>query len=120
MNVRPVGRADYGLRQMIVCSCNVISDREIRQVVAELLAEDPWRLIVPVQVYHAMRRRGRCCGCFPRVVDLIIETTEAFHRQRAVSDGEIVAILDRLRDEHERCETARRLAQGRRGRSRAA
>lgn len=98
---------------MIVCSCNLITEREISQVVTDLLNEDPWRLIVPVQVYHAMRKRGRCCGCFPRVVDLIVETTEAFHRRREMPDCEIVAIIDRLKDEHQRCETARLLARGR-------
>ena len=105
---------------MIVCSCNIVTEREIRQAIMGLLEEEPWRLIVPVQVYHAMKKRGRCCGCFPRVVDVIIATTELFHRQRQVPDCEIVAIIDRLKDEHERCETARLLARGRLEKMRAA
>ena len=27
------------------------------------------------KVYHSMRIRGRCCGCFPDVVDIIGEVT---------------------------------------------
>ncbi|WP_052161874.1 (2Fe-2S)-binding protein [Hoeflea sp. BAL378] len=69
---------------MIVCQCNILSDAEIAAAVERLLAEDPWRLIVPSTVYHAMRMRGRCCGCFPDVVDIIAEVTRRVcpdHRQ---------------------------------------
>ncbi|MEC9342291.1 MAG: (2Fe-2S)-binding protein [Pseudomonadota bacterium] len=105
---------------MIVCSCNVISEREIRQVIKDLLREDAWRLIVPLQVYHAMQKRGKCCGCFPRVVDLIVETTESFHRELNTPGCEIVSFLDRLRDRHRECETVRIIARKRMERMRAA
>lgn len=61
---------------MIVCQCNILSKAEIEAAVEKLLAEDPWRLIVPSTVYHAMRIRGRCCGCFPDVIEIIAEVTE--------------------------------------------
>ena len=35
---------------MLVCQCNVITDREIRQIVVDLLRDDPWRIIVPAMV----------------------------------------------------------------------
>ncbi|MCG6857439.1 MAG: (2Fe-2S)-binding protein [Salaquimonas sp.] len=105
---------------MLVCSCNIISDREIRQAITVLLREDPWRLIVPLQVYHAMKKRGKCCGCFPQLVDLIIETTQAFHRELDTPDCEIVSFLDRLRDRHRECETARLIARKRMEKIRAA
>ena len=56
---------------MIVCQCNLLSRGEIEAAVEKLLAEDPWQLIVPAKVYHAMRIRGRGCGCFPDVVEII-------------------------------------------------
>jgi bacterioferritin-associated ferredoxin len=61
---------------MIVCQCNFMSRAEIESAVERLLNEDPWRLIVPSTVYHAMGQRGRCCGCFPDVVEIIAEVTE--------------------------------------------
>lgn len=61
---------------MFVCQCNFLSRAEIEAAVAKLLAEDPWQLIVPSKVYHAMRIRGRCCGCFPEVVAIIAEVTQ--------------------------------------------
>lgn len=61
---------------MFVCQCNFLSRREIEAAVERLLAEDPWQLIVPSKVYHSMRIRGRCCGCFPEVVEIIGEVSE--------------------------------------------
>lgn len=96
---------------MLVCSCNFISDREIRETIIGLLEEDCWQLIVPLKVYRAMEKRGRCCGCFPNVVDIIIETTEAFHRDRATPEAEVVPYLERIRNFKEE---ARRLEYERR------
>ncbi len=98
---------------MLVCSCNVISEAEISQVITELLEEDCWRLIVPVQVYHAMNKRGKCCGCFPNVVDIIVRVTEDFHREQETAEAEIISFIDRLKKKHVQCETARLIARER-------
>ncbi|MCB1418789.1 MAG: (2Fe-2S)-binding protein [Notoacmeibacter sp.] len=93
---------------MLICQCNLITDREIETVVRDLLEEDEWRFIAPVQVYHAMEKRGRCCGCFPGVVDIIVRVTEAWHREKARPDAEVISLVERLRDEHARQEQERR------------
>lgn len=82
---------------MIVCHCNVLKRNQIEETIVDFLDADPWRLIVPVQIYHAMNKRGRCCGCFPDVVDLIIETTAAYHQQNATPETEIVSLIERVR-----------------------
>lgn len=69
---------------MIVCHCNVVTSGELIEVIDELLAADSWRMITPVLVYHEMGRRGRCCGCFPTVVDLIVERTELARGEQGV------------------------------------
>ncbi|MBP2551272.1 bacterioferritin-associated ferredoxin [Neorhizobium galegae] len=86
---------------MLVCSCNYITDHEIRDVINGLLDEDCWQLIVPSKVYHAMSKRGRCCGCFPNVVDLIIRTTEEYHACRHSTEAEVVDYMSRLKKFHE-------------------
>ena len=86
---------------MLVCSCNYITDKEIRDVINNLLDEDCWQLIVPAKVYHAMAKRGRCCGCFPNVVDIIIQTTEDYHARRHSTEAEIFDFMSRLRQFHE-------------------
>ncbi|MGI2035959.1 (2Fe-2S)-binding protein [Rhizobium panacihumi] len=86
---------------MLVCSCNYITDTEIRDAIVALLDEDCWQLIVPVKVYHSMAKRGRCCGCFPNVVDLIIRTTEEYHARRHSTEAEVVDYMSRLKQLHE-------------------
>ena len=95
---------------MLVCSCNVITRAEIEAVITDLLDEDCWRLIVPVQVYHAMSKRGKCCGCFPNVVGLIVEVTEAYHRRQETCEAEIISFIEKLKEKHHQCETARMIA----------
>jgi bacterioferritin-associated ferredoxin len=97
---------------MLVCSCNYITDKDIRDTIIQLLDEDCWQLIVPSKVYHAMAKRGRCCGCFPNVVELIIRTTEEYHALRHSTEDELVVYLSRLKQFHEenrRADIERRL-----------
>lgn len=82
---------------MLVCHCNLITEKEIEQTILKLLEADPWQLIVPAKVYHTLAKRGRCCGCFPNVVETIIRVTEAFHAKSETGEAEIVSYLDRVR-----------------------
>ena len=84
---------------MLICHCNVITEKEIEQTIIDMLDEDAWQLIVPAKVYHRLQKRGRCCGCFPNVVETIIRVTEGYHARvakRATAD--IVSYLDRVRE----------------------
>ena len=93
---------------MIVCSCNVISDREIEDVILEMLRADPWKLIVPGRVHHAMKKRGKCCGCYPSLIDLIIRVTDEFHAHLGTCVTVRGAFIDRLTRELNGIEETRR------------
>jgi len=95
---------------MIVCHCNVVSKQEIVETIHDFLHHDPWQLVVPLQVYHALQKRGRCCGCFSGVVDIIARTTETFHRDGQTPEAEIISLLDRLRKKQNQMEKARQAA----------
>ena len=82
---------------MLICHCNIITEKEIEQTIIGLLDLDPWQLIVPAKVYHAMQKRGRCCGCFPNVVETIIRVTESYHARSEASGVDVVSHLDRVR-----------------------
>ena len=82
---------------MLICQCNILTEKEIEQAIVALLDQDPWQLIVPAKVYHAMQKRGRCCGCFPNVVETIIRVTEDYHSRLQASGVDIVSHLDRVR-----------------------
>ena len=68
---------------MLVCQCNVITDREIVRVIKDLLREDPWQIIVPAKVYRELEKRCKCSGCVPNVVDLITRVTHEYHLEIA-------------------------------------
>jgi bacterioferritin-associated ferredoxin len=68
---------------MLVCQCNIISDRDIEAVIRELLDEDAWAIIVPAKVYAALMKRCKCAGCVPNVVDIITKVTENYHLEKA-------------------------------------
>lgn len=70
---------------MLVCHCNVITDKEITRIIRDFLAEDPWAIIVPAKVYKALEQRCKCSGCVPSVVDLITSVTAAYHREIAAA-----------------------------------
>ena len=68
---------------MLVCQCNVITDREIVRVIKDLLRDDPWQIIVPAKVYRELEKRCKCSGCVPNVVDLITRVTHEYHLEIA-------------------------------------
>ena len=83
---------------MLVCHCNIITEKDLERTIIDLLDQDPWQLIVPAKVYHAMAKRGRCCGCFPNVVETIIRVTEEYHARSDAGVVDIVSHLERVRE----------------------
>jgi bacterioferritin-associated ferredoxin len=81
---------------MLVCHCNLITDKDIEKIVLEFLDDDPWQLIVPAKVFRAFENRGRCCGCVPNMVDIITKVTENYHFQKAQSSAELIDVQARL------------------------
>ena len=81
---------------MLVCQCNMITSKQIEDIVLALLEEDPWQLVVPAKVYRELARRAKCSGCVPNVVDIIVRVTENYHLQQARTPGELVELETRL------------------------
>ncbi|AKI02191.1 BFD-like (2Fe-2S) protein [Hoeflea sp. IMCC20628] len=99
---------------MIVCSCNIVSRKDIEEVVTDFLNVDEWQLITPGKVFQAVSARGKCCGCFPGVIDIIVETTERYHAVMESPAPRVVDLLKRIADQRRRVETARKNAGKRR------
>jgi bacterioferritin-associated ferredoxin len=102
---------------MLICHCNVITDREIREIVLSLLSGDPWGIIVPAKVYRALAKRCKCAGCVPNVVDIITATTAEYHQKLAALPGPVPAAktpparrLKRAGGRHERRSPGHRAA----------
>lgn len=62
---------------MIVCSCNVISSREIESAVEELVAADADVVLTPGMVYRKFGCRPKCGTCLRNLADLMHEHREA-------------------------------------------
>jgi hypothetical protein len=72
---------------MIVCSCNIITRRDIECVIERLLGDDPYAVLTPNLIYHQLGKRGRCCGCFPQVSQILVEHCIAVRAQ--IERGEL-------------------------------
>ena len=81
---------------MITCQCNIITEREIEQAITAMLDEERWQQIVPVKVYHAMEKRGKCCRCFPNVIDIIIRTSEDYHARCDSASADLIVFREKL------------------------
>lgn len=58
---------------MIVCSCLVITDRDIEAAVVEILGQPDAPLPTPGVVYRHLSKKMVCCGCSPLAVSTIYE-----------------------------------------------
>ena len=58
---------------MIVCSCLVITDKDIEQALVEILGQPNAPLPTPGVVYRHLAKQMVCCGCSPLAVSTIYE-----------------------------------------------
>lgn len=72
---------------MIVCSCNVISRRQIERAIEDILADDPYAVLTPGLVYHRLGKRGKCGGCFPQAVRILVEHGDAVRARLEAQGG---------------------------------
>jgi hypothetical protein len=59
--------------KMIVCSCAVISDKDIEEALVEILSLPDAPLPTPGVVYQYLSKKMICCGCAPLAVSTIYE-----------------------------------------------
>jgi bacterioferritin-associated ferredoxin len=76
---------------MIVCSCNIISRRDIEAAVEEILAEDSYAVVTPGLVYHRLGKRGKCGGCFPHAVRILVEHGDTVRARLETGEGAAAA-----------------------------
>ncbi|MBO6507288.1 MAG: (2Fe-2S)-binding protein [Roseibium sp.] len=58
---------------MIICSCNVLSDEQLRKAAEEMRADPNGKVPTPGAVFRHLGCRPRCGSCFPSVIDIIHE-----------------------------------------------
>lgn len=69
---------------MIVCSCNVISSRDIERALIEILSLPQAPIPTPGVVYRYLSKQMQCCGCAPLAVMTIYSIVEKLEREGRV------------------------------------
>jgi bacterioferritin-associated ferredoxin len=66
---------------MIVCSCTVISDRDIEGALLEILRAPDAPIPTPGIVYRHLSKRMNCCSCAPLAVETIYNKVEELEKK---------------------------------------
>lgn len=75
---------------MIVCSCTIISDRDIEEALLEVLSGPDAPIPTPGVIFRHLSKRMNCCGCAPLAVETIYNKVEELE-QRGVITAEVCA-----------------------------
>lgn len=98
---------------MIVCSCAVITDRDVDRAVIEVMSAEKALLPTPGIVFRHLQKRMNCCRCAPLVVSVIYESMERLERDTRVCPYALaearrkLALLDERRQRRDRTAAAR-------------
>ncbi len=61
---------------MIICSCNVISDNDIRAAISKIRKRTPDTMLTPGKVYKQLGKRAQCGTCLQNAIEIIISQSE--------------------------------------------
>lgn len=56
---------------MIICSCAIITDRDVEAAVFEIMSAGPGLLPTPGVVFRHLKKKMNCCRCAPLTVSVI-------------------------------------------------
>ncbi len=61
---------------MIVCSCSVITDKDVAEAVSALRTADPFVVLTPGLIYRHLGKRPSCGDCLPLIAKLMVAYDE--------------------------------------------
>ena len=61
---------------MIVCSCSVITDKDVAEAVSALRTADPFVVLTPGHIYRHLGKRPSCGECLPLITKLMVAYDE--------------------------------------------
>lgn len=61
---------------MIVCSCTLITAKDIAEAVSALRTEDPFVVLTPGLIYRTLGKRPSCGSCLPLIARLMVSYDE--------------------------------------------
>jgi bacterioferritin-associated ferredoxin len=79
---------------MIVCSCTLITSKDIAEAVASLRSNDPFVVLTPALIYRYLGKRPSCGNCLP-LITWATSTTTAI-APSGMSDSEMAQVTASL------------------------
>lgn len=70
---------------MIVCSCTVISERDIEEALLEVLSAPNAPIPTPGVIFRHLSKRMNCCGCAPLAVETIYNKVEELEKRGVIT-----------------------------------
>jgi hypothetical protein len=94
---------------VIVCSCAVVSSRDIEGAVIELMSSQPAMLPTPGVVFRHLKKKMNCCSCAPIAVSAIYSAMDQLESDTRVCPYALAEARSRLiRIEERRTQRQRR------------
>lgn len=81
---------------MIVCSCAVISDRDITRAVVEIMQAANAPVPTPGLVFRHLSKKMNCCSCAPVTIEAIYAAMDQIERDAGVNPYALAAARARL------------------------
>jgi hypothetical protein len=81
---------------MIVCSCSVITDKDIEDALIEILSQPNAPLPTPGVVYQHLQKKMVCCGCAPLAVSTIYEKIDQLAERGVVCPYACACVQGRI------------------------
>jgi hypothetical protein len=81
---------------VIVCSCNVITDAHIENVLLDIFSKPDAPIPTPGLVYRELSKRMNCCGCAPLAVSVIYERLDVLERRGQICRFRCANIREKL------------------------
>ncbi len=91
---------------MIVCSCTMITSKDIAEAVSALRTKDPLVVLTPGLIYRQLGKRPSCGSCLPLITKLMVPMTRKARarpqaeRTRSTGRGHLACTR---RTGHDRC-----------------
>jgi bacterioferritin-associated ferredoxin len=61
---------------MIVCSCSMITAKDVAEAVAAIRTADPFVVLTPGLIYRHLGKRPSCGSCLPLITQLMVAYDE--------------------------------------------
>lgn len=83
---------------MIICSCAVVTDRDLEQAVLEVMSQPNAPLPTPGVIYRHMQKKMQCCGCAPLAAETIYAKMEELEKKGLICPCACATAKTRIKD----------------------